>query len=151
MNFDLFADIAPPEVAKFNQGVAFYMSPFYATQRTEQIGNDQKYCELRAAFDGEKWYGGFFIFVKQDEKLVIALELMCGEVKKFLHADTWDCRWDWPDHPISGMDINHVFSNAALAAYKIMSCYVGGRIFGDGHHYDLKEAVYHYFKKHIFM
>lgn len=145
MNFDLFADIAPPEVAKFNQGVPLYMSPFYATQRTERIGNDESYCELRAAFDGKKWQGGFLIFMKQDQKLVIALELMCGEIKHAHNAG----QWDWPDHPICGDNINHVFTNAALAVQKMMFCYVGSRIFCNEQNQDLVNAVTNYFRKNL--
>jgi len=117
---DLFSDISPAETAKYIEG-NFYKSSFYATQRTQRIGDNEKFCELRAAFDGKKWVGGFLFFSTENQKLIMALELMCGEVKTtFEVGELW-----WPKEPITGNNINHVFAAAAYAANDVICSFLG--------------------------
>lgn len=112
---DLFADIAPPEAAKYCAGHD-YQNPFWATQRRHLIGTDESGIELLAAYTGQHWVGGFRYFKLDGRKLQFCFELMPGEVKIFSQRG-----WlTWPDDAIVGGNLNYAYAAAASAVQALI-------------------------------
>lgn len=120
---DIFAEIAPPEVAQYVPG-SLWQCDFFVPQHVEHIqGEGSSKAELLAAYTGQHWVGGFRMSMSEAGKLLYALEIMPGAVM-MQHG----CRLPLPSNPITGLTRPGVLADAAMTLAHAMTGYEDERL-----------------------
>lgn len=116
---DIFAEIAPPEVAQ-HIPADLYRSEYWIPQHEEFIQDHTGFaeCTLLAAFTGACWVGGFRMVCHENGRLVHALEIMPGGV-----IVVPGCRLPVPKDPITSITRPGVLADAAQTLAHAMTGY----------------------------